>query len=457
MRQAEANMWIPELDPSRPVYRAIAEAIAQDMVRGRLATGDKLPPQRDLARALGLNLSSVTKAYKLAFELGLVNGEIGRGTYVRAGDASRIPWPSGENQISIDFASNFPMPLDPSEDVVQLCQDMARYDVGERLFEYVARGAANDDISPAALWLEGLGVPTRLDGILLTSGAINGVFACLLALAKAGETVLCEELTSPGLVSCARMMGLKLVGVPMDRDGMKIDAFERIATETGARVAVLNPTLNNPTLTDLSPDRRERLAAFALRSGIMIVEDEVYAPLLGTPPKPLAALAPDAVCYVTSFSKAVLPGLRIGYISAPPLIAERLRNAIRVSTWMPSPMLARLASRWVRDDTATRLIAKRRAAGRERIDLARRVLRRHALASRDDGLHVWLSLPQPWRGDEFATYARARGLTVMPSQDLAANSTSSIQALRLSLGAEPSLERLEQGLSRIDLILRGRE
>lgn len=450
-------MWIPELAPGRPVYRAIAEAIAQDVERGRLAAGDRLPPQRDLARALSLNLSSVTKAYRLAFELGLVNGETGRGTFVRAGDPARIPWPSGDNSVSIDFASNFPMPLDPAEEAVQLCQDMARYDVGQRLFEYVARGAASDDLSPAALWLEGLGVPARRDGILITSGAINGVFACLLALTRAGETVLCEELTSPGLISCARMLGLKLIGVPMDRAGMKINAFERIAMETGAKIAVLNPTLHNPTLTDLAPDRRERLANFAMRSGMMIVEDEVYAPLIGTPPEPLAALAPAAVCYVTSFSKAVLPGLRIGYISAPPLIAERLRNAIRVSTWMPSPMLASLASRWVRDGTATRLTAKRRAAGRVRIDMARRVLRRHRLASRDDGLHVWLSLPQPWRADEFATYARAGGgLTVMPSQDLAATS-SGIQALRLSLGAEPSLDRLQQGLMRIDRILEGRD
>jgi DNA-binding transcriptional MocR family regulator len=450
-------MWIPELDPSKPVYRAIAKAIAQDVERGRLAAGDRLPPQRDLARALSINLSSVTKAYRLAFDLGLVNGETGRGTFVRTGDPARIPWPSGENSVSIDFASNFPMPLDPSEDVVQLCQDMARYDVGQRLFEYAARGAVSDDIHPAALWLEGLGVTARLDGILLTSGAINGVFACLLALTKAGEPVLSEELTSPGLVSCARMLGLKLVGVPMDRSGMRIDAFERIAMETGARVAVLNPTLHNPTLTDLAPDRRERLAGFAMRSGMMIIEDEVYAPLLGTPPRPLAALAPAAVCYVTSFSKAVLPGLRIGYISAPPLVAERLRNAIRVSTWMPSPMLASLASRWVRDGTAMRLIAKRRAAGRVRIDAARRVLRRHTLSSRDDGLHVWLTLPQPWRADEFATYARAEGLTVMPSQDLAATSSGSIQALRLSLGAEPSLDRLKQGLTRIDRILQGRD
>lgn len=450
-------MWLPELDPARPVYRAIAEAIAQDIERGRLTAGERLPAQRDLARALSLNLSSVTKAYRLAFELGLVNGETGRGTFVRIGDPGRIPWPSGENSISIDFASNFPMPVDPTEDIVQLCQDMARYDVGQRLFEYAARGAVSDDISPAAQWLERLGVPACPEGILLTSGAINGVFACLLALAKAGETVLCEELTSPGLVSCARMLGLKLVGVPMDRFGMRVDAFERIAAETGAHLAVLNPTLHNPTLTDLSPERRERLAGFTRRSGIMLIEDEVYAPLLGTLPKPLAALAPGAVCYVTSFSKAVLPGLRIGYISAPPLIAERLRNAIRVSTWMPSPMLASLASRWIKDGTAGRLIARRRAAGRVRIDMARRALRRHSLTSRDDGLHVWLSLPGPWRADEFATYARSRGLTVMPSQDLAASSASGIQAVRLSLGAEPSLERLQQGLMGVDRILEGRD
>lgn len=449
-------MWTPELDPRRPVYRAIAEALARDIADGRLAPGAQLPPQRDLAHALSINLSSVSKAYRLAVELGLVNGETGRGTFVRGGEPSRIPWPSGDGGERIDFASNFPMPLDAHEDVVQLCQEMARYDVGSRLLDYAPRGAAHDDLAAAVQWLATLRVPSSPERILMTSGAINGVFACLLALAKAGETVLCEALTSPGLISCARMMGLKLVGVPMDASGMKVDAFERIARDTGARIAVLNPTLHNPTLTDLAPERRRRLASFAAKAGIVVVEDEVYAPLLEKPPVPLAALAPDSVCYVTSFSKAVLPGLRIGYISAPPPIVERLRNAIRVSTWMPSPMLAKLASRWVKDGTAARLVDKRRGAGRARIDVARRVLKRHAPVTRDDALHVWLNLPQPWRADEFAAYAASRGLTVMPSQDLAAASTGSMQALRLSLGAEPSLERLEQGLARIDRILRGR-
>jgi DNA-binding transcriptional MocR family regulator len=450
-------MWTPVLDPARPVYRGIAEAIARDVASGRLTMGERLPPQRDLAKALGINLSSVTKGYRLAFELGLVNGETGRGTFIRVGDPARIPWPSGENSISIDFASNFPMPVDSSDDVVQLCNDMARVETGRRLFEYAPRGAAADDLVAATLWLDQLGVRANPDHLLITSGAINGVFACLIALAKAGETVICEELTSPGLVSCARMLGLKLVGVPLDHAGIKVDAFERIAHETGARVAVLNPTLHNPTLTDLAPARRQRLAAFAVKTGLCIVEDEVYAPLLGTPPTPLAAMAPEAVCYITSFSKAVLPGLRIGYIAAPAHLAERLRNAIRVSTWMPSPMLASLASRWIKDGTAERLLAKRRAAGRTRIDLARRVLGRHRLVSRDDGLHVWLPLPEPWRADEFATYAKGRGLTVMPSQDLAATSATSVQGLRLSLGAEPSLERLHKGLTRIDEILRGRD
>lgn len=450
-------MWIPELDPTRPVYRSIAEALAQDIANGRLAPGDRLPPQRDLAQALALNLSSVTKAYRLAFELGLVNGETGRGTFVRAGGPSRIPWPSGESRSSIDFASNFPMPLDPSEEVVQLCQDMARYDVGQRLFEYAPRGAVSDDIAPAMQWLESLGVPAEPDGILLTSGAINGVFACLLALAKSGETVLCEELTSPGLVSCARMMGLKLVGIPMDGRGMKIDAFERIATETGARIAVLNPTLHNPTLTDLSQDRRERLAAFASRSSVMIVEDEVYTPLMETVPTPIVALAPSTVCYVSSFSKAVLPGLRIGYIAAPPHIAERLRNAIRVSTWMPSPMLASLASRWIKDGTASRLISRRRIAGRERIELAQKILAGHKLTARPEGLHVWLTLPAPWRSDEFALYAKGKSLSVMPAQDLAAGSVVPGQAVRISLGAEPDRKRLEHGLAQLMRILQGRE
>jgi DNA-binding transcriptional MocR family regulator len=153
----------------------------------------------------------------------------------------------------------------------------------------------------------------------------------------------------------------------------------------------------------------------------------------------------------------MLPGLRIGYLAAPSAFAERLRNAIRVSTWMPSPMLASLASRWVRDGTAPRLIENRRNAGRERVEIARRILSAHKLVSLDEALHVWLMLPQPWRSDEFAAYLKAKGISVMPAQDLATTSANRFQAVRLSLGAEPSKARLEQGLMRINRILRGRE
>lgn len=450
-------MWKPTLETGRPIYRAITDAIARDIGNGKLAAGDRLPPQRDLAKALAINLSSVSKAYKLAFDLGLVNGEIGRGTFIRDGDPARIPWPSGENRVNIDYASNFPVPVDQRSDVMRLCNDMGRYDTGQRLLDYAPKGASADDLLAAVSWLATLGVTALPENVLITSGAINGVFACLLGLAKSGETVLCEEFTSPGLISCARMMGLKLVGVPMDGQGMRIDAFKHISSETGARIAVLNPTLHNPTLTVLSARRREELAAFAKSSGMILVEDEVYAPLLETLPVPLAALAPSHVCYVTSFSKAMLPGLRIGYLAAPPTLAERLRNAIRVSTWMPSPMLATLASRWVRDGTVARLIEVRRNAGRERVRIACRILRAHKVIAVAEALHVWLILPSPWRADEFATYLKGHGITVMPSQDLAATSAGSLQAVRLSLGAEPDNARFEQGLMRIDRILHGRE
>ncbi len=214
--------------------------------RGRLAAGDQLPPQRDLARALSLNLSSVTKAYRLAFELGPGQWR-DRARHLRAGRRSRAhPLALGrEASISIDFASNFPMPLDPSEEVGARalpghgalrcrpagCSNMRR----------AARSATTSrPPAPLAGRARRAGTP---DGILLTSGAINGVFACLLGLAKAGEigALRGADLAWPHQL-CADDGAASSVGVPMDR---RRHADRRLRAHRGrdrrARVAVLSP------------------------------------------------------------------------------------------------------------------------------------------------------------------------------------------------------------------------
>jgi len=271
----------------------------------------------------------------------------------------------------------------------------------------------------------------------------------LLAVCRPGDLVLVEELTSPAVIGACRTLGLRIGTLPLDVEGVRPDKLEAIASRERPKAIVIVPTLQNPTLGIMSEDRRDRIAGLAKRYNFIIIEDDVYGPLLrpNERPKPIASIAPERTCFSTSLSKSVVPGLRVGFLLVPASLRADALNAIRVSTWMTSPLLGQIAANWILDGTARTLADRQRGTTSRRQKIARRILRGFDFSSHDAGLHVFLKLPEPWRAEQFADEMKQKGVAVLPSTEMSIDSAGRQNLVRLSLCAIDSETSLQEALN----------
>src|SRR2546426_691841 len=359
------TLWTPNLTGrSGPRYRAIADALTDDVRAGRLKEGTRLPTHRDLADALRVTVGTVSRAYSEA-------------------------------------------------------------------------GAA---------WAARAGLEARAEQIIVCNGAQHGMAIALAALASPGDVVLAEALTYPVFKTLAALLHLKVVGLPMDDDGLRPDALEAACKGGAAKILYCIPTIQNPTATVMPEERRRKIAAIAQAHDVTILEDDIYGLLPKARPGPLARYAPDHTVYVTSLSKILAPGLRIGFLAAPRRLIDRMIPALAATTWMASPLMAELAARLIEDGTADALVERKRKEAAARQALAAKILGPPPGAlAHPNGYHMWLPLPEPWCGEDFASRARQRGVAANPRGSFPAAGGKAPPAVRASLGAAPARAPLAKG------------
>lgn len=452
-------IWRPTLVPhSSNRASAIADAIATDIASGRLAVGDRLPPQRILAWALGLSPNTVMRAYDEARRRGLVAGEVGRGTYVRA-QAPALPR-GGLTPLSrspdgpVDFSRNLPFTGAAAQ---ELAATLAQLGKEPGLADFLDRGEERvraPQLAAAAAFVGRIGLEVRPQDITLANGGQQGVFSALMAFSRPGDALVVEALTYQPIMAMALHFGLRLAPVAMDGEGVLPDAFEAAVRRSGARLAYLMPTLHTPTTATLGIERRQQIAAIAERRDVTIVEDDVFGFLPRQRPVPIAALAPSRTVFVTSVSKSMAPGLRVGYVAAPGHLLPAIETAVAVSSWMPPPLMAEIARRWIVDGTGARLNAAQQAHAARRQLMARRLLGNRPYLADPDGLHLWLPLPPEWQAGSFMAAAFEAGVRVNAG-DLFAAGADKPSAVRLCLSYEVDDRRVEDGLAIIADLLAG--
>lgn len=458
MAPSPAPRWRPRLArDAAPLYRAIADALEADVRAGRLAPGDPLPTQRDLAEQLGVNFTTVTRAYAEARARGLITARVGSGTVVaRAAAAPNDGSPTGDVDLSVNTP---PTPAWLADAFRRAgAHAAADPDVARRFLGYHARRADAGARDAGALWLAAQGLAAPADRVVVTAGAQHALATLLTTLARPGDTVLVEALAYPGMRGPAAAAGVRLAAVALDDEGIRPDALDDACARLAPAALFCVPTLQNPTAAVMSPARRDAVLAVARRRALRIVEDDICGPLLRDDVPRLAALAPDLVTYVGSLSKCVAPGLRTAFVLAPTAAdADALAAAVRASVLMLSPLPVAIASAWIADGTAARAahdIAREAAA---RGALARRLLG-DALAAPAGSLHGWLRLPAGWTVAAFVAQAQQLGVRVAPADWYVMPSISPADAppvpsaVRLTLGGaadRASLERALQALAGI--------
>jgi DNA-binding transcriptional MocR family regulator len=451
------TIWVPNLDGrSGPRYVAIAEQLARDLETGRLKPGDRLPTHRELAWKLGMTVGTVTRAYAEAERRGLVTGEVGRGTFIRdrRSDSATLPLPVPDDDF-VDLTRSFPVQERPSPEIARAISELGASPDLPQVLGYATTLGLPAHRAAGAEWLSRSGFKATPAEVVITSGAQHGILVSLAAVARPGDVVLTEQLTFYGAKSAAALLSLRLHGVAIDEHGLIPDALEAACRQSAPKALYCIPTLQNPTASIMPVERREAIAEICQRYGVTVIEDDIYGFLAAAEgPPPLSSFAPQNSIYLNSLSKSVAPGLRVGYLHAPAAFHERLTAAMRATTWMAPPIMAELATRMVRSGDAARLAAGQREEAKARQAIAARHFAGFEVATHEASFHLWLTLPEPWRREEFTAQARRRRVGVAPAELFAVGRAPVPHAVRVGLTAARNGATLERALSTLAELMR---
>ena len=262
-------------------YRSIAAQLADRIRSGEMLSGARLPAQRQLAAQLGVDLTTVTRAYTELKRMGLIEGRTGSGSFVRGVPAAASPVPAADwlrpqhERAAAAAGAGRPGGAGPG--------GAAGGGRRRRSLGYQPSGGTARDRVAAAGWLgRRLGAVAE-DRVVVAAGAQSALFALLDLLLDRGDTLACTGLTYPGMRAIAAHLGLRLAGLAQDADGFDPDAFAGLCRASPPKALYLVPTIASPTTATLPLERRQAIVAAARQYGVAVIEDDAYGALPETP------------------------------------------------------------------------------------------------------------------------------------------------------------------------------
>jgi DNA-binding transcriptional MocR family regulator len=439
---------------SKSEYLKLADAIAVEIADGRLRPGDRLPPQRDFAYERKIAVSTASRVYAELLRRGLVVGEVGRGTFI-SGDTGRSVATSGEPRgARIDLEINYPMLPDQTALIAKSLDGLEQLSALEALSKQPTSVGTSAVRNVAAAYLsQGTWSPAP-EQLVFTGNGRQSIAAALAALVPTGGRCGVEALTYPFIKGIAARLGVSLVPLAMDEDGVCPDAVQKAHREAHLSAIYIQPVVHNPLGMTMSSARRADLLRVVEKLDLPVIEDNVYGFLDNEPP--LAALAPDRCIVIDSLSKKVAPGLALGFIVPPLALRESVMASVRSGGWTASGFGFAAAQRMMGDGTVAELVRQKRIDARARQKLAAERLAGFELQTNEKSYHLWLALPPHWRSQTFVAAAARRDIALTPSTTFAATPGHAPNAVRLALAA-PTMDQLDTGLRTLVAMLKARE
>ncbi len=439
-----------------PLYRQLADSIRLSIERGLAQPGEKLPATRKLAGQLGLNRATVAAAYSLLEQSGLLQGHVGRGSFIAHPEttpsAAQLAWegilpplePEGSpsQDIAISFASarpaeeSFPLAefrrlskeVIDSPEAVDILQLGSAYGYPP-LRRYLLERAGEAGIARAS------------DDLLITNGCQQALDLLARLFAASGEKVLMEDPVYHGLPRVFHRAGASIIPVPIDDRGLDIDVLEILIRQHRPRLLVITPNFQNPTGVTLPLDQRRRVVELAQRFACILVENDVYGELRyeGRDLPSLKQLDESGnTILLRSYSKVSFPGLRVGWVLAPRPVVTHLVEAKQISDLHSDHLSQAVLLRFAESGELALHLQRTRLAGMERLHAVRHACARYLppgakFSKPEGGMNLWVELPPPLTAQALLTRVEELGVAFLPGSYFSAGPAHP-RGLRISFG-----------------------
>ncbi|WP_135077006.1 PLP-dependent aminotransferase family protein [Terasakiella sp. SH-1] len=448
--------WMPiEINGVKPVYLTIADAIEADIASGRLHYGDKLPTQRQLAADIGVDFTTITRAYGEARKRGLIVAHVGQGTFVQG----RLSEQSEQEQAplsEIDMGMNMPpVPTDPAV-ITRMHHEMNEVThrlTTRSLFGYQHFIGSPIEREQAAAWVSRFLPEARAEHLLICSGTQSALLSLALFLLQPGDTAASEAVTYPGFSILMRQLGVRHIGLEMDEEGIIPATFRKACVEKKVSVLYCNPTLHNPTTTTWSTSRRAAIANIAREYDVKIIEDDAYGGLAVSAPPPLSTFAPERSYYVIGLAKCLSSALRISFLCVPDYSKfQALALSNRATSMMASPITKAMALHLLTSGCADLVVQDILKEVKVRQKLAKDILPYGSFKADPNGFQVWLQLNDHWGLNEFIAAMGQQGIRLIGG-DAFVVSGKAPKAVRVCLGVPETSKKTEKALKAISQTL----
>jgi DNA-binding transcriptional MocR family regulator len=437
-------------------YVRLADAVAAEIATGALKPGDRLPPQRSFAYERKIAVSTASRVYTELLRRGLVVGEVGRGTFISGEGHRGVAAPAEPRGARIDLEFNYPLLPEQSVMIAKSLEALNRpgaLDAALKQATSIGTAAARKIAADYLTRQNAEWSPTP-EQMVFTGNGRQSIAAALAAIVPIGGRCGVEALTYPFIKGIAARLGVTLVPLAMDENGVRPDAVQKAHREAHLSALYVQPVIHNPLGMTMPHARRADLLRVVEKLDLTVIEDMVYGFLDDAPP--LAASAPDRCVVLDSLSKKVAPGLSLGFVVPPLRLRENVMASVRSGGWTASGFAFSAAQQLMSDGTAAELAKLKRSDAQQRQKIAASCLAGFEIQTNSKSYHLWLTLPPHWRSQTFVAAAARRDIALTPSTTFAASPGHAPNAVRLALAAPP-IEQLETALRALSAILNAKE
>lgn len=397
---------------SDPMYVQLYKALKDMVESGKLKNNEKLPPIRKISEQLSVNNSTVISAYKLLESTGFAYSRTGSGTYVcsrasgkcpdmalQIGSAALQDRQGRNSKTPIDFSNSSPDPtLFPVDYFKQQMDEVLERDRGNA-FSYTELKGYLPLRESISAFMQHNDVFADPEEIYIVSGAQQGIDIISKVLIDYGDVIITENPTYTGALAVFKSRGAKILGVPIDKQGIILDELERKLEEVKPKFVYVMPNFQNPTGFSYCQPVKEKLLYLAQKNDFYIIEDDYLSEIYYTPEKPVTLKSMDSydrVIYIKSFSKIFMPGARLGFIIVPEKLRSRVLATKHFSDISSSGFMQRVFDLFIRNTLFENYVESVRTVYKDRYDAITNIIDSSldmiSYFKPEGGIHLWLRL-----------------------------------------------------------------